>query len=108
MVRKNIRDPYRYLTEGMRIARAFKKEGLTTNQSITVMNLYQRNYLRKELMSETELKNEGQFSRDVIMPLKERGYIVSVENVSPKKVGLTEEGKCLVDKVMKKTGYFLY
>ena len=97
---ENIRNSYRYLVKGAKIARVFKKEaGLTTNQSIIVMSLYQRDYSRRELMSETDLENEGQFSRDVIMPLKIRGYIGYIENTMPKEFRITKEGRSLVDRV---------
>ncbi|MDD5192670.1 MAG: hypothetical protein PHH54_04790 [Candidatus Nanoarchaeia archaeon] len=105
----NVRDSLRYLKTGTKIARAFKKEGLTMYRAIALMELYSRGKLpRRELKENVGIKNEGQFTRDVITPLIEQDYIEYLKYANPKILRNAQKGKDLVDRVLIECGYSKY
>jgi DNA-binding MarR family transcriptional regulator len=106
----SFRDFSRYFRKGNKISRAFINKGVTPYQACALLKIYENRggTPRDQLKGATQVSNEGQFSRSVIMPLIERGYIKRQEKQEGDKrahFSMLPEGSELVEAVMEETGY---
>ncbi len=109
--RINFRDANRYFIKGYDILKAFFKRGLSINQARVIMRLYEaksdeKGVAYQELKKITGIENSGQFSRDIIMPLREEGYIGKAHTHKKIKYEhIEEKGKKSIEEVIKECGY---
>jgi len=91
----------RCFREGKRIIDTFKERGLTMPQAYSLMELYARDHPYPELREAVGIKNLGQFSNNVIMPLRKKRYIERAK-IPDNKIKITKEGRYLVERVLSK------
>ncbi|GEM_PF-5790487 len=94
--------------KGKAIFRAFRGKGVTPYQATVLRVLYQeRSASRDSLKEAAHVRNNGQLSNSVIIPLVTRGYILRGDQETDGRVGysILPEGSKLVEEVMEETGY---
>ena len=93
--------------EAGRIYNAADKAGLTFRKYLALVELYSGELFNSELRKRLELSG-SQLSRDIISPLRDKGYIAPRKINSTRtgeSISITDKGKDLIDKIGEELGY---
>ena len=83
--------------EAGRIEDVFRREGLTSRQYRALIELCNQDTPRCDLQKEIGIDNNGQLSRDVLSPLREKGYVAPRRSGKP--ISITPEGRNLMEEI---------